>query len=78
MPPSLAAQVARADRAQGAARRRAFAALETKLARGAVPMAGFGEFVVPEYLSPRVGCRVFQGAYGFLDLGAACISPATK
>jgi MarR-like DNA-binding transcriptional regulator SgrR of sgrS sRNA len=77
-PPSLAAQVTRADRAQGAARRKAFAALEAKLARGAVPMAGFGEFVVPEYLSPRVGCRVFQGAYGFLDLGAACISQATK
>jgi peptide/nickel transport system substrate-binding protein len=77
-PPSLVAQVARADRTQGAARHRAFAALETKLARGAVPMAGFGEFVVPEYLSPRVGCRVFQGAYGFLDLGAACISPSTR
>jgi MarR-like DNA-binding transcriptional regulator SgrR of sgrS sRNA/predicted Ser/Thr protein kinase len=77
-PRSLAKQVASADRKQGAARRRAFAALETKLARGAVPMAGFGEFVVPEYMSPRVGCRVFQGAYGFLDLGAACISPATR
>ena len=76
--PSLVAQVARADRLQGASRRQAFAALETKLARGAVPMAGFGQFVVPEYLSPRVGCRVFQGAYGFLDLGAACVSPATK
>jgi hypothetical protein len=78
MPPSLAAQVARADRAQGAARHRAFSALETKLARDAVPMAGFGQFVIPEYVSPRVGCRVFQGAYGFLDLGAACISPASK
>jgi hypothetical protein len=78
MPPSLAAHVARADRAQGAARQRAFSALETKLARGAATMAGFGEFVVPEYLSPRVGCRVFQGAYGFLDLGAACISPASR
>jgi predicted Ser/Thr protein kinase len=77
-PPSLAKQVASADRTQGAARRQAFAALETKLARGSVPMAGFGEFVVPEYMSPRVGCRVFQGAYGFLDLGAACISPATR
>jgi predicted Ser/Thr protein kinase len=77
-PPSLAAQVARADKAQGAARHQAFAALETKLARGAVPMTGFGEFVVPEYMSPRVGCRLFQGAYGFLDLGAACISRATR
>ena len=77
-PPLLAAQAARADRLQGAARRQAFAALEAKLARRAVTMAGFGQFVVPEYLSPRVGCRVFQGAYGFLDLGAACISPATR
>jgi MarR-like DNA-binding transcriptional regulator SgrR of sgrS sRNA len=77
-PPSLLAAVERADRAQGAARRQAYAALETRMARDAVPMAGYGEFVVPEFMSPRVGCRVFQGAYGFLDLGAACISPATR
>jgi predicted Ser/Thr protein kinase len=77
-PPSLAARVARADRTQGVARHQAFAALEAQLRRGAVPMTGNGEFVAPEYVSPRVGCRVFQGAYGFLDLGAACISRATR
>jgi hypothetical protein len=73
-PRNLAAGARRADRAQGAARRRAFAALERRLARGPVPVTGFGEFVAPEYMSPRVGCRLFQGAYGFLDLGAACVS----
>jgi hypothetical protein len=73
-PPALRARIARADRLQGAARRRAFTALETRMARDDVPMAGFGEFVAPEYISPHVGCRLFQGAYGFLDLGAACLS----
>jgi len=77
-PPTLRAQVRRADTTQGAARREAFSALEQRLGRGAVPMAGYGEFVAPEYVAPRVGCRVFQGAYGFLDLGAACISPTTR
>src|SRR5207247_8716785 len=74
-PPSLAAQVARADRTQGVARHQAFAALEAQLRRGAVPMAANGEFVAPEYVSPRVGWRVFHGAYGSLDLRAACIRP---
>jgi MarR-like DNA-binding transcriptional regulator SgrR of sgrS sRNA len=75
----LQAGAARADRAQGSVRRDAFAALERRLARGAVPMTGYGEFVSPEYVSPRLGCRLFQGAYGFLDLGAACVSrPTTR
>jgi hypothetical protein len=77
-PQRLAAEVAQADSAKGAARRQAFAALEQRFARRDVPMAGFGEFVAPEYVSPRLGCRVFQGAYGFLDLGAACVSRSTR
>jgi ABC-type transport system substrate-binding protein/streptogramin lyase len=66
-------RLARADRLRGTAREQALAALEHRLLRGEVPMAAYGEFVAPEYLSPRLGCRVFQGAYRFLDLGAACI-----
>jgi len=77
-PRRLAAEVAQADRAPIASRRQAFAVLEQRLARQDVPMAGFGEFVAPEYLSPRLGCRVFQGAYGFLDLGAACVRRSTR
>jgi Bacterial extracellular solute-binding proteins, family 5 Middle len=76
--PWLATAVAEADRAQGAARREAFAALEERLTTRDVPMTGFGEFVAPEYVSPRLGCRVFQGAYGFLDLGAACVRRSTR
>ena len=37
----------------------------------------FSGFVRPEYVVPRVGCRVLQSAYGFLDLAAACVNPAT-
>src|SRR4051794_446098 len=73
-PRNLPGAVARADRPGSAVRQQGFAALERRLARGAVPMTGYGEFVSPEYLSPRLGCRLFQGAYGFLDLGAACVS----
>ena len=41
-----------------------------------VTLAAFSSFVRPEYIAPRVGCRVTQGAYQFLDLGAACVRPA--
>jgi ABC-type transport system substrate-binding protein/predicted Ser/Thr protein kinase len=62
-----------ADRLRGTAREKALAALEQRLLRHEVPMAAYGEFVAPEYLSPKLECRIFQGAYRFLDLGAACI-----
>jgi hypothetical protein len=34
----------------------------------------FGSWVWSEYFSPRVGCKVFQGEYGVVDLGALCKS----
>jgi serine/threonine-protein kinase len=36
------------------------------------PIAVFGSWVWPEYFAPQVGCKVFQGQYGFVDLGALC------
>jgi ABC-type oligopeptide transport system substrate-binding subunit/tRNA A-37 threonylcarbamoyl transferase component Bud32 len=38
----------------------------------AAPFAVYGSFVWSEYFSPKVGCKVFQGEYGFVDLGALC------
>jgi hypothetical protein len=38
----------------------------------AAPFAVYGSGVWSEYFSPRVGCKVFQGEYGFVDLGALC------
>jgi len=36
------------------------------------PIAVFGSWVWSEYFSPTVGCKVFQGEYGVVDLGALC------
>jgi len=62
----------RANQLSGKARIEAFARLETELMRAA-PFAVFGNRVQPDYFSPSVGCKVFQGAYRFVDLGALCI-----
>ena len=48
----------------------AYAALQRRLLEDDVPFAALGSWTAPEYVSPRLGCRVFQGAYNFLDLGA--------
>ncbi len=40
-----------------------------------MPFAALGSWTAPEYVSPRLGCRVIQGAYNFLDLGAVCPAP---
>jgi hypothetical protein len=61
----------RAETLRGAARLAAFRRLDAQLMRMA-PLAVFGDWVWAEYLSPKVGCRVFQGEYGFVDLGVLC------
>jgi peptide/nickel transport system substrate-binding protein len=67
---------ARLDRARalvGVPRLAAYAALQDELLRGQVPFAAYGSFVAPEFFSARVGCRVIQGAYHVVDLGALCL-----
>jgi serine/threonine protein kinase/ABC-type transport system substrate-binding protein len=49
----------------------AFHRIDAELMRMA-PLAVYGSFVWGEYLSPKLGCRVFQAEYGFVDLGALC------
>jgi hypothetical protein len=69
-----AALTAEADQArslQEPARAAAYAALQDRLL-AAAPVAGLGSWTAPEYVAPRLGCRVFQPALGALDLGAAC------
>ena len=56
---------------RGQARLRAYARLDRELMRMA-PVAVYGTFVWSQYLSPHVGCRLFQPIYGFVDLGALC------
>ena len=61
----------RAHALRGAARLAAFRRVDDQLMRMA-PLAVFGGWVWAEYLSPKVGCRIFQGEYGFVDLGMLC------
>ena len=61
----------RAATLQGPARTAAYASLQDRLL-AAAPFASLGSWTAPEYVAPRLGCRVFQGAYGSLDLGATC------
>ena len=61
----------RAHALRGPARLVAFRRIDAKLMRMA-PLAVYGSYVWAEYLSPKVGCKVFQAEYGFVDLGALC------
>jgi ABC-type transport system substrate-binding protein/predicted Ser/Thr protein kinase len=62
------------ERAQALRRRyrlTAYRRIQAQLMRMA-PLAVFGSFVWGEYLSPKIGCRVQQAEFGFLDLGELC------
>jgi ABC-type transport system substrate-binding protein len=56
---------------RGSERVTAYGRVEAQLMRMA-PLAVFGSFVWGEYVSPKVGCRVHQAEFGFLDLGELC------
>jgi ABC-type transport system substrate-binding protein len=56
----------------GRARIQAYGRLQDQLLREA-PFVVYGDFVYPEYFSPRVGCKLFPAAFYFVDLGALCI-----
>jgi ABC-type transport system substrate-binding protein len=56
---------------RGAARDVAYRRLVDEFTRMG-PIAVFGSWVWPEYFSPKVGCKVFQGEYGVADLGTLC------
>jgi hypothetical protein len=64
-------EIERARVLRGAARLARYRQIEAQLMRMA-PVAVFGSFVWGEYVSPRVGCRVNQAEFGFLDLGELC------
>lgn len=68
---SFRRQLDRARPLRGQARTAAYQRLTDELTRTG-PIAVFGSWVWPEYFSPKIGCKVFQGEYGFVDLGALC------
>jgi peptide/nickel transport system substrate-binding protein len=67
------AQLDRARAMTGDGRLAEYARLEDDLLRGEAPYAAYGSFVAPEHFSARVRCRLIQGAYHFVDLGALCL-----
>jgi ABC-type transport system substrate-binding protein/tRNA A-37 threonylcarbamoyl transferase component Bud32 len=69
--PSFRRRVEHAASLRGAVRTREYARLVGELMRAA-PFAVYGSFASVEYLSPKVGCKVFERAGGFVDLGALC------
>jgi peptide/nickel transport system substrate-binding protein len=71
--PALLLRVEQAERLRGTARIAALSRLDEILVRDVAPLAVFGAFTTPEYFSPRVGCKIFQATYHFVDLGALCV-----
>jgi ABC-type transport system substrate-binding protein/tRNA A-37 threonylcarbamoyl transferase component Bud32 len=66
-------QLERARPLRGDSRTAAYSAIVDELMREA-PFAVYGSAVLSEYFSPKVGCNLFQGEYGVVDLGALCKS----
>lgn len=69
--PRFRHELRRARLLRGNARAVTYRRLVGRLMRAA-PFAAYGNFAWSEYFSPKIGCRVFQGEYGFVDLGALC------
>jgi ABC-type oligopeptide transport system substrate-binding subunit len=69
--PTFRKQLERARPLRGTARIATYRRLVDELT-GMAPFAVYGTFVWSQYFSPKVGCRVFLGEYGFVDLGALC------
>jgi tRNA A-37 threonylcarbamoyl transferase component Bud32 len=68
---SFRREVERAHALLGTARLAAYRRIQAQLMQMA-PVAVFGSFVWGEYLSPKVGCRVNQAEFGFLDIVELC------
>jgi ABC-type transport system substrate-binding protein len=57
----------------GAARFRAYAALQGRLLRDEAPWAAYAMPVLPEFFSARIGCQIFQPVTGTVDIGSLCV-----
>jgi hypothetical protein len=62
-----------AERLSGPARYAAFGRLDADIMRQQAPWAALYNNSVREFVSSRVGCYIFQPAFGALDLAAACL-----
>jgi hypothetical protein len=71
--PRVDAQLRRAGRLLPPARYPAYRRIERDLLRNQVPFATYENWVLPEFFSARMGCKVFQPVYGAVDIGALCV-----
>jgi ABC-type transport system substrate-binding protein/tRNA A-37 threonylcarbamoyl transferase component Bud32 len=69
--PSFRRELSHATALRDDGRSRAYSELVAQLTRAA-PFAVYGSYLWSQYFSRRVGCKLFQGEYGFADLGALC------
>ena len=69
--PSFRRRVEAARALRGSERFTVYRRLADEFMRG-VPIAVFGSFAWPMYVSPKLACLTFQARYGFLDLGVLC------
>ena len=71
--PAFKSRLAKAARLSGPVRYITYGKLDVDLARNGAPWVAIGSTLSRDFFSARVGCQVFQPAYGFMDLGALCI-----
>jgi ABC-type transport system substrate-binding protein len=69
--PPFQKRLERARALRGRSRVETYRRINDELMRAA-PFAVFGSFVWSQYFSPKLGCKLFQAEYGFVDLGALC------
>jgi YVTN family beta-propeller protein len=73
--PAYRSKLAAVARLSGPARYLAYGKLDADLARNAAPWVPISNSSSRDFFSARMGCQVFQPAYGFMDLTSLCIRP---
>jgi serine/threonine-protein kinase len=77
-PPALAdpgvdADLARAAELLPPKRYAAYQWIERRLLQGELPLVPFENWVLPEFFSERIGCKVFHPVYPSVDISALCV-----
>jgi peptide/nickel transport system substrate-binding protein len=70
--PKYNREIERIEGLQGEARRKAWADLDAEMMRDDPPWAPYLNFTRLDFVSPSLGCFVFQPVVGRLDIAAAC------
>jgi peptide/nickel transport system substrate-binding protein len=71
--PALNTRMRQASQLSGPPRYEAYGKLDDDIMREQAPWASMYNGNVREFISPRVGCYLYQPAYGVMDLATACL-----